>query len=212
MSRRNLGEASLTSVNPELASQWDFEKNAPLTPCTVPASLSSKIWWLCAEGHSWQAAVRLRNEGNRCPFCSGRYLLTGFNDLATRRPEIAASWHPTKNSPLTPSEVQCGSRRRVWWVCSLGHAWATKVSNRTNGSGCPFCSGCYTLSGFNDLATLRPDLVAGWHPTKNEGLLPSDVAPQSNKVVWWQCPRGHEWKMTLARRFHGGWCPQCRKH
>ena len=31
------------------------------------------------------------------------------------------------------------------------------------------------IKGKNDLATVRPDLAKEWHPTKNDGLLPTDV-------------------------------------
>ena len=32
-------------------------------------------------------------------------------------PDLAAEWHPTKNT-LTPTEVRPGSNRKVSWLCS----------------------------------------------------------------------------------------------
>ncbi|MGD0170140.1 MAG: zinc-ribbon domain-containing protein, partial [Smithella sp.] len=43
-------------------------------------------------------------------------------------PVLAREWHPTKNGSLTPSDVSVGSNRKVWWLCSKGHAWPATVS------------------------------------------------------------------------------------
>jgi len=37
-----------------------------------------------------------------------------------------------------------------------------------------------------------PELMAEWHPTKNDDLMPEDVTHGSNKVAWWLCSEGHE--------------------
>ena len=62
------------------------------------------------------------------------------------------------------------------------------------------------------LSQSRPELAAQWHPTKNGGLTPEQVAAVSNKKVWWKCSEGpdHEWQTTIdsrTRRGHG--CPMC---
>ena len=46
----------------------------------------------------------------------------------------------------------------------------------------------------------NPQLVAEWHPTKNRDLTPKDVTAGSNKKVWWQCEKGHEWEAVIASR------------
>ena len=53
-----------------------------------------------------------------------------------------------------------------------------------------------------------PELIAEWHPTKNEGLMPEDVTHGSSKKVWWLCPKGHEWEATINSRPRNG-CPYC---
>ena len=52
------------------------------------------VWWKGARGHEWVAPVcnRLRQYGAGCPYCAGRRLLRGFNDLATKFPDVAAEW------------------------------------------------------------------------------------------------------------------------
>lgn len=119
--------------NPEstLLREWDFERNKDVTPSQVTIGSHRKVWWKCAGGHSWQTAVRERVKGKRCPFCMNRRLLTGFNDLQTRFPEIAKQCHPILNGNLTAQMVTSGSKKKVWWECSEGHVWQAVVYSRT---------------------------------------------------------------------------------
>lgn len=133
-------------------------------------------------------------------------------DLASKRPDLAAEWHPTKNGDLKPADVAAGAHRKVWWQGKCGHEWEASLNSRAKGNGCPYCSNVKVLQGFNDLATRRPDIAAEWHPTKNGDIKPTDVAMQSNKRFWWMCSRGHEWQATLNNRFyHGKGCSICRR-
>ena len=60
------------------------------------------------------------------------------------------------------------------------------------------------------LATLRPDLAAELHPTRNGELDPLAVGISSGRTVWWRCGTcGHEWEATVANRIAGTGCPAC---
>ena len=135
--------------------------------------------------------------------------IPGVNDLATVNPQLASEWHPTKNGDLLPSQVTAGSDKKVWWLCTKGHEWPAKVSQRHAGSGCPYCSGLKAFPGFNDLATINPELAAEWHPTKNGDLLPSQVTAGSGKKVWWLGKCGHEWRAEIVNRSRGKGCRIC---
>ena len=63
-----------------LLEEWDPEKNLPLTPQTITYGSKKMIWWRCENAHEWQAAVYTRSAGSRCPYCTGRKVLVGFND------------------------------------------------------------------------------------------------------------------------------------
>ncbi len=206
------GFNDLATVNPDLAKEWHPTKNGDLTPRDVTAGSHKKIWWKCKKGHEWQATVGARNDGLGCPFCAGQRAITGVNDLATINPELAAQWHPTKNGKLTPDKVMPGSSRKVWWLCDKGHEWQATVGSRSQGRGCPYCSGRKVLAGYNDLATTNPEIAAQWHPTKNGNLHPRDVTAGSGKTIWWQCDKGHEWQARVTDRTHSDTgCPTCRK-
>ena len=45
------GETDLLTTNPELISEWNYEKNTLLTPNMVKAGSSDKVWWICDKGH-----------------------------------------------------------------------------------------------------------------------------------------------------------------
>ena len=203
---------SLAEAFPEIAKEWCYEKNGDLTPEMVTYSSHEKVWWQCTYGHKWPANISNRTNFNSgCPYCAGQKVLTGFNDLATIRPDIAAEWHSTKNADLTPEMVTSGSNNKVWWKGTCGHEWEAVVNSRVNQKqGCPFCSGHRILSGFNDLATKYPDIVTEWHPDKNGDLIPEMVAAKSGKKVWWLGKCGHEWETTPANRvIHNSGCPYC---
>ena len=196
---------------PEIAAQWHPSKNNNLLPKNVTAGSHKKVWWICKHGHEWKASIDQRVKGSGCPVCSGRIVLAGFNDLATSNPNIARQWNYAKNSNLTLQDVSRGSDKKVWWICDKGHEWMASVNKRTNGEGCPFCSGHRVFPGFNDLETVRPDISKQWHPIKNGELTPKDVTAGSHKKVWWLCEFGHEWEAVIKSRTSGRGCPICRK-
>ena len=204
------GVNDLSTVNPGLAAEWHPSKNGPLCSNQVMPKSSKKVWWLGKCGHEWEAAVSSRAAGSACPYCNGHKLLPGYNDLATVDSELASEWHPTKNGDLRANQVTAHCARKVWWMGKCGHEWQATVASRESGNGCPFCSGRKTLKGFNDLATINPQLAAEWHPTKNGDLSPNQVTAGSSKKVWWVCIKcGNEWKAVINNRSHGSNCPLC---
>lgn len=192
----------LASQFPALAGEWHPDKNGSLTPRDVTFGTKRKVWWRCAKGHEWCVSVQSRTlDETGCPVCAGRVVVPGENDMASQYPDVAAEWHPTKNGTLLPSQVTPTCKRRVWWLCPLGHEYTAAVGMRTKqDSGCPYCAGKRVLEGFNDLATTRPEIAAQWHPTLNGLLTPQMVTAGSHKKVWWVCTVGHIWKAVIYSR------------
>ena len=145
-----------------LLREWDTVHNLPLTPQTVTYGSHKSAWWRCENGHEWKAAIYTRSAGARCPYCTGRKVMVGFNDLATQSPELARQWDYEKNVPLVPADVSAGSHRPVWWRCEKGHSWRASIHSRSSGCGCPICAGRQILVGENDLATVDPELAQEW--------------------------------------------------
>lgn len=125
---------------------------------------------------------------------------------------LTNEWRYKKNHPMLPEFYTPGSNNKVWWKCPNGddHVWKAPIVARTQGGGCPICSGKKVVAT-NSLSILYPEIAKEWHPTKNKGLTPMDVVPGSNKTVWWQCSKGddHVWQTQVTKRVKGDGCPIC---
>lgn len=212
--RTTVPSNSLATLNPELAKEWHPSKNGNLTPLDVHPGSNKIVWWKCDKGndHEWRSSVLNRSAGSKCTICGGKKAVRS-NCLATLNPELAKEWHPTKNGQLTPYDITLGSGKRIWWKCSKGedHEWKASMSSRNKGSGCPVCTNLKAVLS-NCLATLNPELVKQWHPTKNGNLTPYDITSASGKKVWWKCHKGndHVWNTTpYHRTIRGSGCPYC---
>ena len=208
---------SLAEARPDLAKEWNYEKNGDLKPEDVSCGSKQKVWWKFPYDvpddypvehlrgrhfeFEWEASVNNRNKGNGCPYLSGQAVWTGFNDLQSVNPKLAAQWHPVKNKNLNPTQVTVNTDKKVWWLLPydvsddypieslrgkhFDFEWQAIISSRNKGLGCPYLSGKAVWSGFNDLATTNPELAVQWHPTKNEDLKPTQVTANSAKKIWW---------------------------
>ncbi|MDH6292503.1 zinc-ribbon domain-containing protein, partial [Rhodococcus opacus] len=167
------GFNDLESQFPDIAEEWDYEKNGALRPDEVLAGGHTKVHWKCRKaGHQWVAKVVERTTGSGCPVCSSNKVLAGFNDLLSQFPDIAEEWDYEKNGALRPDEVLAGSHSKVHWKCrKAGHQWAAAIVPRTRlGVGCPVCSSNKVLAGFNDLLSQFPDIAEEWDYEKNGAL------------------------------------------
>ena len=96
--RESLADFCHREHREELLAEWDTEKNLPLTPETVSRGSKHRVWWTCAHGHHWQAAVHTRSgSGTGCPYCTGR------------APSPAKQTSP----PDIPSSPASGTRQRT---------------------------------------------------------------------------------------------------
>lgn len=128
-----------------LLNDWDYDKNLKefdLTPKDVAPKAQKKVWWKCENGHSYLRRIAHKVlDSEKCPYCSGKILQKGINDLASQYPKIAKEWNYEKNGDLTPDNVFQHSPDKVWWKCDRGHEWQAQISHRTSkrGSSCPIC-------------------------------------------------------------------------
>ena len=203
------GYNDLSTLNPSLANEWNYEKNGNLKPEFFSISSGKKVWWKCKHGHEWEAIIAGRNNGTGCPYCSNRKIIKGYNDLATLNPSLANEWNYAKNCDLKPENFTSNSGKKVWWICEKGHEWQASIANRSYGNNCPYCANKKVLSGYNDLQTVNPNLANEWNYAKNNGSTPKDVSPNSGKKAWWICNKGHEWRAVIASRNAGVGCPIC---
>ena len=205
-SRGKRKRITLAEHRPHLVEEWHPIKNGSLTPKDITYGSNKMIWWICEQEHEWEQAVKVRSQGQDCPYCSGIRPSALYN-LEVVNPKVAKQWHPTKNGDLTPSEVTPGSERHIWWICEKEHVWDAMVYDRNNGSSCPYCMGRRRYR----FTSIGPLLQKEWHPTENGDLTPAKIPRDTNQEVWWMCKRGHEFKAGIVDRKHGSRCPHCSK-
>ena len=174
-----------------------------------------------SERYRRSAVQRVGSDGFATPPTargSGRVRAPRWRSLAHVHPELVAELHPTRNGDLDPETVGAGSHRKPWWRCSTcGHEWQASIANRTvRGSGCPSCGlrrrveTRSRVEPVRSIATVRPDLAAELHPSRNGALDPLTVGISSGRTLWWSCGTcGHEWEAIVSNRANGTGCPTC---
>jgi hypothetical protein len=191
------GFNDLQTTHPEVASQL-VDGN----PTKIRAGSGKKFTWRCSLGHQWRTSPNERVKLRGCPFCSGKQIQIGFNDLATTHPDIAREL-----LNRDPQTVSRGTNTYFEWQCDLGHQWRSSPNQRTSGYGCPYCSGRLVWPGFNDLQTTHPDIareLVNGDPTK--------ISQGSMESHTWQCELGHQWKARPnSRTANQSGCPTCSK-
>lgn len=93
------GKNDLVTLYPEVAKKWDYEQNGDLDPRTLSPGSNTYVWWKCDKGHPFKSMVisMIRSrKGMNCPYCRNFKLLKGFNDLASKRPDLAKQWDMEK--------------------------------------------------------------------------------------------------------------------
>ena len=91
-------EKQYVSDNAQLMAEWNWERNIEIAPSQLSFGSNRKVWWACTRGHEWQATVNNRSKGKGCPYCAGKKVLKGYNDLSTTNPEDTtkygfSQWH-----------------------------------------------------------------------------------------------------------------------
>ena len=202
-------------ANPAPDRRWHPTRNT-LDPAKLTPGSKRRAWFVCGEGHTWESFIQsVVVNGCGCPYCAGKRAIPGRNDLATVCPEVLQQWDFAKNVGIDPGGILPSVHQKVWWRCELGHSWQARVFSRTRerSSRCPYCTNKLVLTGFNDLATLKPQIAREWYHPLNGELKPEQVTVKSNRKVWWQCGEGHVWQAFIYARTkpNGTGCPICAK-
>ena len=226
------GYNDLQTTHPDLAKEWHPTKNGDLRPDQVVAGYKKKVWWLYPYDDpetgkhfdfEWEATPNGRAyHESGCPYLSNKAVWKGYNDLQTKKPDLAKEWHPTKNGDLRPDQVGVGYNKKVWWLYPYNDPetgkhfdfeWEATPNSRTSGeTGCPFLSNKDVWTGYNDLKTCCPDIAEEWHPTKNFDKKPEKTMKSAHEKVWWRCKAGHDYYISVyLRTVKGAGCRECDK-
>ena len=155
----------------------------------------------------------------RCHSNQGQHASVQQNspNISRLDPDLQQQWDHAANAHLGPISVTPKNGRKVGWICDQCpdghlHRWEAMVANRSNGNGCPQCSG-RKVCKHNSLATKAPSVAAQWDYEANDGT-PDSLVAHSNQLVGWLCEVcGHNWSATPHSRISKkAGCPKCGDH
>ena len=168
----------LSITHPELASEFDIERNAPNLFDQFDLGSHKKVWWLCRKisktpcGHNWKTPVRRRTgsggkKPSGCPSCSGRVVHSdGRNSMRKTHSKLTEEFDMERNAPLTPDVLKAGTGKELFWLCKTlsttpcGYSWKATGDSRLRGRGCPACANKVVhTDGRNSMRNTHPCLL-----------------------------------------------------
>jgi hypothetical protein len=217
---------SILTTHPEIAKQWNKEKNGELIPEMFSYGSNVNVWWICEKTckkkckHEWETTIGSRCFGETgCPYCNKKKICE-HESIVYTHPEIAKQWNKEKNGELSPEMFSFGSIKKVWWICEktcekgCKHEWETTIgsrcSNKNIKSGCPYCSNTDKICEHESIVYTHPEISKQWNKEKNGELSPEMFSFGSDAKVWWICEKKHEWEATINNRNNGSGCPECK--
>ena len=200
-----VGENDLATVAPKVAAMWS-DKNT-FSPSEVAAGSRRKFTFVCPDcGQEFESKISsvvhsVMNGNTGCPVCTGKKIVSGINDLATKCPKAAAMW--SSKNKLFASEVTIKSNKKARFACpDCSQEFEAKISDVVNSvkkgrTGCPVCAGKTVVPGINDLASQCPEAAAMW--SDKNACSPSDVYVSSRMKALFKCPDCKQEFKTIIR-------------
>jgi hypothetical protein len=184
---------NFTVTHPELAKEWDYEKNE-YPPSYYTYGSTTKIHWICPINpcgcHKYEVTINIRtSSGTGCKFCNSGSICP-HNNLTTTHPDICKEWDYERNEK-GPENYAYGVDVKVFWICPINpcgcHNYESRINTRTlKGSGCKFCN-LGVACPHNNLTTTHPELAKQWDYGRNEKG-PEHYTFGSRANVNWICP------------------------
>lgn len=211
-------ERSLTTCNPKLAAEFHPTKNGPLTAADVFISSGKRYWWLCNSNstHEWRSTVDNRQRGTGCPYCAGKKTMVE-DSFAHKYPNLLEEWDLDLNEK-DPFSLALKSNHRVHWKCKNKqyHLWTATVASRTEGGGCPYCSGHKLHEKDSAYFQLPKNILNEFIQRFNPSVDLKATSIFLEKGVVWKCTANSEhktWEARLKTRMQGkNSCPECEPH
>lgn len=219
---KKAGYNDLQSQRPELLKYWDYEDNSVKPEEVGYNDNNKKVNWICENGHRfkstvYQMSISVMSGNNGCPYCSGKEVAIGYNDVFSMYPELQDYWDYEKNT-VKPSEITYGSRTKIYFKCKFGHSFCKPIKAmvgglKTSSKGCPYCKGTYVKEEYNDLATVDQEL-AKYLNEDLSGVKATEITSKTTKSYWFTCPEGHNFQSNLlsmdrSRNSKSKGCPIC---
>jgi hypothetical protein len=134
-----IGFNDLSTTHSYLLNKWDYNKNK-IKPTEITFGSHEKIWFLCKDyKHSYKVPLKREIRQNiKCPYCSGKRVLLGFNDIWTTNPQLCKELVNKEDG----YKVTRGSGKKIRWKCNhCNYLWKASPDNRIHqNQDCPKCN------------------------------------------------------------------------
>lgn len=136
--------------------------------------------------------------------------------LKDAAPDVFSRIDRVKTSEMFPElnidMIGMGNITKIYWTCEKHpeFPFLCAPSDVRRGIGCGVCNGRQVIPGYNSLEALHPELIPEF--SEDNTLDPDQIAPQTNKKVWWKClnPSHPKWMAFPDNRVRGeSGCPYC---
>jgi hypothetical protein len=116
------------------------------------------------------------------------------------------------NSPPLTEVLQ--DNELLDFICENGHVSSRDVrrireSFESGHPGCGVCSGSSIDDEFNSLHQTHPALASQIDAGLNPGLDTRRIGKSDRRLIFWKCPEGHVYRMSVVRRVRGRSCITC---
>lgn len=215
-----VGYNDLLTRCPDIAIDWDYEKNDK-NPQYIKFSSSENAFWKCHTcGYRWEAKISNRAYNHvGCKECGKIQSIEKRKNIQREKtggfsknyPDLLQDWDYEKNIGVDPYKLNISDKNVYMWKCrDANHSFPATITYRRSNDACVYCSNKKLLIGFNDFQTKRMDLLEEWDYEKND-CSPNKILFTNHKtVINWKCKYcGAEIQSTLANHKTLG-CRSCK--
>lgn len=153
------GENDLKTIFPDIA-----EEIIDTDPSQIKVGSVKVQKWQCSFCENiWEAAPKSRTVSLTakpgCPTCARKRAIEFRGQSKLLKDVVPQLIKELKNKSDADFLTYGSHKPDTEWICDSGHVYEMTVNRRVNGRKCPICNFKQVLVGFNDLASVRPDLV-----------------------------------------------------
>jgi DNA-directed RNA polymerase subunit RPC12/RpoP len=204
-----VGYNTVTDKKPWLVNEWN-EKNEK-GPTEYVYRSGKMVTWTCSTcSGEYRARIIDRKEGdNRCPYCTNKEPLVGYNTITDKKPWLVNEWN--EKNEKGPTEYVYRSGKMVTWTCSTcsGEYRARIIDRKEGDNRCPYCTNKEPLVGYNTIADKKPELISEW--SEKNGIRPTECVYSPLKKIVWKCSscKGEYTTRIIDREKEDQSCPYC---
>ena len=150
------GVNDLKTTDPIIAKDWDYERSFPYRPEDFTRQSDRIVSWICpVSGGKWDTTINSRMSNQSSPFVTSISLLSGFNDIATRFPDLVPMYSSDNDIDMDCIKSVSYKKRLIWECPECGGKWARSIRTMIERPRCLVCSKEYGSTSIGEREVLH---------------------------------------------------------